>query len=179
MTAVSHARYRAAQFFGALHATISTDDARLVESVLGHTPAALTLFRQMSTSDRRHAIAVAKTLRAAGHTDPLLLQAALLHDVGKSLGQPLIHRVLVVLLHKYCPAALTWLADAPLECARWRRPFVIHTRHPQMGAVWAKEAGCSPLVVHLIAIHQQLPATLPVSSAEKLHTALYAADNEN
>ncbi len=179
MNSTARVRYRAAQFFSALFATISDDDLSLVDDILGHNPAALNLFRRMSTSDRRHAIAVAKTLLAAGHTDRQLLQAALLHDVAKSLGQPIVHRVLVVLLDKCCPALLKRLANAPLDCARWRRPFVVSERHPQIGAAWAKEAGCAPSVVQLIARHQQKPVAHPVSTAAKLHAALYAADNEN
>ncbi len=179
MTAVARARYRATQFFRALFATISADDMTLANDILGHNPAALNLFRRMSAHDRQHAIAVAKTLLADGYTDAALLQAALLHDVAKSLGQPIIHRVLVVLLERCCPLLLKRLARAPLDCARWRRPFVVSDRHPQIGAAWAKDAGCSPLVVQLIARHQQKPAAHPISTAAKFHAALYAADNQN
>ncbi len=179
MTALAHARYRTAQFFRAVFATISDDDIALVADLLGQNPAALKLFQRMSTPDRRHGIAVAKTLLADGHTDAALLQAALLHDVGKAMGQPLIHRVLVVVLRRTSPALLNRLASAPLDCARWRRPFVINARHPDIGAQWAHEAGCSATVAQLIARHQQKPAARPDSAIEKLHAALYAADNKN
>ncbi len=179
ITLVVRARYRATQFFQALFATISDEDYALVNNILGHNSAALKLFRQMNTPDRRHAIAVAKTLLADGHTDLSLLQAALLHDVGKSMGQPIFYRVLVVLLEKCCPTLLKRLSAAPLDCARWRRPFVISDRHPQIGANWAKEAGCSATVIQLIARHQQKPVSHPISTTAKFHAALYAADNKN
>ena len=38
----------------------------------------------MSVSDQRHSLNVMRTLRRQGHTEPDLLAAALLHDVGKS-----------------------------------------------------------------------------------------------
>lgn len=179
MNTVARARYRAKQFFWALFAARTGDNFALATEILGHNPTALQLFRQMNNSDRRHAIAVAKTLLAEGYTDPQLLQAALLHDVAKSLGVSIFHRVLVVLLERCCPLWLNRLAAAPLDCAGWRRPFVVSFRHPQIGAAWAKKAGCSPMVVQLIARHQQKPATHPVSTMEKLHAALYAADNQN
>lgn len=176
---MSHIRYRAAQFFHALHTTISTDDLALVDRILGGNSAARALFNRMSPSDRQHAIAVARTLQQCGYTAPELLQAALLHDVAKSLGQPILHRVLVVLLSRVSYSFLKKLGSAPLDCPAWRKPFVVSLHHPQIGAEWAKEAGCSPLTVQLIAHHQRRPATHPISLEQKLHTALYAADNEN
>ena len=110
------ARYRVYQFFAALKATLpvwaggakgglATGDERLVRSIL---PAAgqQQLFARMSPNDQRHALAVARSLQKAGYDNLALLQAALLHDVGKSLGQPIIHRVLIVLLEAFWPAML-------------------------------------------------------------------------
>jgi hypothetical protein len=51
-------------------------------------------FYGQSVVDQRHALRVAHLLLARGHSDRLLIRAALLHDVGKSdRGVRLIHRV--------------------------------------------------------------------------------------
>ncbi|RME49016.1 MAG: hypothetical protein D6796_05495 [Caldilineae bacterium] len=177
--ALNALRYRAGQFFAALRPALSADDWAQVEAVLGRDTPALALFRRMSAPDRRHAVAVLRTVRQAGEDHPALLQAALLHDVGKSLGLPLLHRVVIVLLNAFWPAALTALADAPLTTARWRRPFVVHARHPEIGARWAAQAGCDPLAVTLIRRHQQPPPATSATLPDRLHRALYRADGLN
>lgn len=113
--------YRASQFFGAIYAclpawaggisrTLQPMDETLVRSILPAAPQQQ-LFRQMAANDQRHALAVVHTLQQAGHYQLPLMQAALLHDVAKSIGQPIIHRVLIVLFEAFWPAALAWLAD--------------------------------------------------------------------
>ncbi|OQY26479.1 MAG: hypothetical protein B6243_14220, partial [Anaerolineaceae bacterium 4572_5.2] len=130
---------------------VSTEDLALAKSLLGENSPAMALFLRMSAADQQHAIAVLQSLRDRGEDHPPLLQAALLHDVGKAMGQPLFHRVAIVLLQTFWPAALVKLADAPLNnCPVWRRPFVVHAQHPQIGADWAKEASCNSMTVALI-----------------------------
>lgn len=119
---VTHpALYRAAQFFAALKATLppwagraarrfSAADRAIIESALS-TPVQQQLFDGMPPNDQRHAVAVAGTLRQAGYRHLALMQAALLHDVAKSLSQPIIHRVIIVLLEAFWPAALQWLSN--------------------------------------------------------------------
>ncbi len=177
--AMAKAHYRARQFFASLRPNISEADRLLVKSVFGQNEQALALFESMNIADRQHALAVLRTLRRKGQTDVALQQAALLHDVGKAMGQPLLHRVIIVLLKAFWPAALTKLAEAPLTCAFWRRPFVVNALHPQLGATWAEEAGCDDLVVSLIRIHQDRPAQAAQVGLEKLHKALYEADSTN
>jgi hypothetical protein len=200
--------YRVSQFLAAVKTCLpvwvrggrdrlTTEDGTLVRSSLTTLPQQQ-LFARMSPNDRRHALAVVYTLRQAGHHNPALVQAALLHDVGKSAGQPLIHRVLIVLLEAFWPAALQrlskptaaasermieddhYVGDVSLErVSWWRRPFVIHARHAFIGAAWAAEAGCEPLVVELIARHQQPAGQEPVDSKERLLAILQWADNLN
>jgi len=177
--ALQTVQYRTRQFFLAVRPRVSEADLAEVAWVLAGNRAAISLFRQMSPADQRHALAVWHTLQTWGHTHRALGQAALLHDVGKSPGQPLFHRVVIVLLEKFRPALLARLADAPLDCALWRRPFVVNAQHPHLGARWAQEAGCSPLVVSLIAMHQQKPATPAPDFTATLQAALYRADNLN
>jgi len=194
--------YRVAQFFVALKAylptwaggrrgPLSAHEQALVTSIL-KTPLQQALFSRMSPNDQRHALAVVHTLRQGGHTHPALLQAALLHDVAKCLGQPIIHRVLIVLFEAFWPAALQRLSSpANLQFAAdhwspalfysirgWRRPFVVHARHPAIGAIWAKEAGCHPLAVALIDQHQN-PPPQETTQQRQLLVALQWADNLN
>jgi hypothetical protein len=183
------ARYRVYQFFTALKAMLpiwagggkgglTTEDERLVRSIL---PAAgqQQLFARMSPNDQRHALAVARSLQQAGSDNPALLQAALLHDVGKSLGQPIIHRVLIVLLEAFWPAMLERLSTSPARARAWRRPFVVHAQHPAIGAEWAQSAGCDPLAVSLIARHQEILSPTSTETEDKLLAALQWADNSN
>lgn len=204
------APYRAYQFFAALRAflpnwagglggQLSPTDRSLVESILV-TPAQRQLFDRMSPNDQRHAVAVARTLWQAGHRHSILLQAALLHDVAKSLGQPLTHRVLIVLLEKFWPAALHRLSvpgkslfgDQPpasstqqqanppqtAHLPAWRRPFVIHAYHPVIGAAWVRQAGCQPQVAELVLSHQDEPEAIS-DDFTRLLMLLKWADNLN
>ncbi|GIK41360.1 MAG: HDIG domain-containing protein [Chloroflexota bacterium] len=197
------ALYRASQFFAAVKAVLlpgglTQADEALVTAILT-APAQQRLFARMSPNDRRHALAVVRTLQQAGYEQPALLQAALLHDVAKSLGQPILHRVAIVLLKAFWPAALEricewrtangeWRARIEDSSIRlfayspipyWRRPFVIHAHHPAIGAAWVEEAGCDPLAVRLIARHQETLTGQPAGEEEKLLAALQWADNLN
>jgi hypothetical protein len=188
------ALYRAQQFFRALKVTLpkwaggEPKELTATEVALSKTwlvtPAQLHLFKRMPVNDQRHALAVVRTLQGVGQHNFALLQAALLHDVGKSLGQPLMHRVLIVLLNAFWPGALVKLAQLVddkrvEEVVAWRRPFVIHAQHPAIGAEWATAAGCDPLTVRLIARHQEVLAQNPASIEENLLAALQWADDLN
>jgi hypothetical protein len=207
------ALYRAIQFFVALKATLPTwaggglslADQALAAAILT-TPAQRQLFKQMFPNDQRHAVAVVRTLQQAGYSQPALVQAALLHDAAKSLGQPIIHRVLIVLLNRFWPSGLVRLSqisDEPMAnlqgafgCGewpelvshspfahspipKWRRPFVVHAHHPVIGAAWATQSGCQPLAVRLIARHQELLENQPANEEEQLLALLQWADNLN
>ncbi len=182
-------RYRVGQFLRALTARVPEEEVRQATHIL--TPEARALFHRQSAQDQRHALAVYHTLRRAGHTHPQLLAAALLHDVGKAAARLTAwQRAIIVLLNRFAPRLLGRLGrGGPWESALslprgWRRPFVVHARHPQVGAHWAREAGCSPLTVALIRRHQEKPADRQTEQAdqteeEQLLTALQAADNLN
>lgn len=197
------ALYRAFQFFAALKASLpawaggglSHSDRALVNAILT-TPAQRLLFARMSPNDQRHALAVGRTLQQAGYQQPALLQAGLLHDVAKSLGQPILYRVAIVLLKAFWPAALVRISElANQRMANERmashpssifyplssslQPFVIHAHHPAIGAAWAEEAGCEPLAVKLIARHQEPLTGQPADEEENLLAALQWADNLN
>lgn len=168
--------YRLGQFWRMLTADPLPAGAwREIESIL--TPAQATLFRQFATKDRQHSYRVMRTLREAGHTDPDLLAAALLHDVGKA--RHYIHlreRVLIVLAEVFLPGRVeAWGQGQP---EGWQRPFVIRAQHPAWGAEMAAEAGSSPTTVALIRHHQDKPPATG-TPAGALLPLLQWADDQN
>jgi hypothetical protein len=140
------------------------------------TPGAQALFRCQAVQDRRHALAVYTALQQGGHTDPHVLAAALLHDAGKSAARlSPAHRAIVVLLRRFAPRLLARLGQG--RPSWWNRPFVAHAQHPETGARWAQEAGCSALTVALIRRQEE---SVDGSTAEdRFLVALQAADSTN
>ncbi|HEY73331.1 MAG TPA: hypothetical protein G4N99_08680 [Thermoflexia bacterium] len=172
---VETARYRVGQFFRALTARVSDEELEQVTHIL--TPTALILFRSMTTQDQRHALDVYHALCRAGHTDSRLFTAALLHDVGKAAARlPAWRRAIIVLLERFAPRLLARLGRG--EPRGWRRSFIVHARHPEIGARWAKEAGCPPLAIALIRRHQDQLRNCRTEE-DQLLTVLQAADNLN
>jgi hypothetical protein len=168
--------YRVRQFARALLARVSLDDLREADQIL--PPDAQKLFRRMSVSDQHHSLNVMRTLRRQGHTEPDVLAAALLHDVGKSaVWIPPWHRAIVVLTQRFAPTVLAWLTRG--EPRGWRRPFVVHRQHTEIGAEWAAQAGCSTLTVLLIRQHQEPLHRIPQNEQERLLVALQHADGIN
>jgi hypothetical protein len=141
------------------------------------TPAGRVLFQAMPPYDRRHALAVLASLQLAGHSEPDLLAAALLHDAGKTVHPKgrlrLWHRVVSVLVRALRPALLAQLAQDRPES--WRRPFYVQAHHAELGAELAHQVGCSPRTVALIRHHEDAPG----SSDDPLLVALRAADSKN
>jgi hypothetical protein len=158
------------QFFHALSALLFPVDESPAREVLSEGQ--MSLFRRMPRHDRAHALRVLETLREDGYREPELLQAALLHDVGKATGVPLLYRVMVVLLKAFGEGLLKELA-ARGEHSRVLRPFFIHCEHPRIGAEMARGAGSTEAVARLILCHHD-------GAAEKrLLAALRRADELN
>jgi len=192
-------QYRSNQFFAAVWAIfkgqtnhlITTDDIRFVQTILT-TPAQYQLFTQMSSNDQRHALAVARTLYQAGFQNMALLQAGLLHDMAKSLGQPILYRVIIVILEMFWPSLLVKLSTPQntLHLAKddlsatlhtipaWQRPFIIHAYHPKIGAIWANQANCDPIAINLINRHQD-KLEIMLTTEDHLLYILQWADNLN
>ncbi len=161
--------YRSRQFFAAvgLGARLNREDLAEARRVLG--PSLYKLFSSMPTPYKRHGLSVYRKVLAAGGSDKVLLQAALLHDSGKydpASGRyvTVLHRVAVVLLEA------TPFGRPSLErLSRERQakgfagyllyPFYLSKHHPRLGAEVAREHGASPELVRLIAEHQHYAAT--------------------
>ncbi len=170
------ARYRVRQFALALGASINLEETDVLKEYL-EAPQ-LELFYSMSSMDQHHCLAVFRTLREAGETNAALLQAALLHDVGKIRGPVRIwHRVIAVLVKAVVPQLWERLDGEP---GTWRYPFNVHRQHAVLGAEMARQAGCSPEVVWLITHHEDQPRDIQAGEKEsRLLAALQAADGVN
>ena len=164
-------RYRVKQFLRALTARISEEEVERAIRIL--TPEARALFRRQAVQDQRHGL---DTLRQAGHTNPQLLAAALLHDVGKAATHCKFStglRTVFVLLERFAPRLLARLIQR-------HRFFVAYAQHPETGACWAREAGCSPLTVALIRRHEERQTNCQIETEkDRLLVALQAADSVN
>lgn len=174
---LKRAWYRAEQFWRALRAEALPATA-FAEIAALLTPAELALFQQFDAGEQTHSYAVLQTLRRAGHTQPDLLTAALLHDVGKTKSPLTVwDRVVIVIGHKLWPQrAKAWGQGA---AQGWQRPFVVKAQHPAWGAEMATAVGSRPRTIYLIRHHQDpLPAS-PQTEEEQLLAQLQWADDQN
>jgi hypothetical protein len=129
-----------------VRARVDPVEVALVQRIL--PPGGVALFGSMPIADRRHGLDVAEELLRAGHDDPDLLGAALLHDAAKGHRMRLWHRVAGVLLEALAPSVLRRLANP--EPASWRHPFHLYLHHAPMSAELALAAGCSPRLAAFI-----------------------------
>lgn len=153
---------------------------RLKEVAEHLTPAEMGLYGRYDAGDQWHSYRVLKMLCEAGHNDPALLKAALLHDVGKTrvpFGP--IQRSIVSLVEKVLPeTAASWGQMRLGEASWWQRPFVVSEQHPQWSAEMAEDVGCSETAVALMRRHQD-KITFIHDKEDQLLFYLQWADNQN
>jgi putative nucleotidyltransferase with HDIG domain len=107
------------------------------------------LFASLAVVDQRHSMAVARALASHGETDPDLLRAALMHDIGKSLGRIAVwERVAHVLLLCVTPRLVGRIGSKRAGGAGHGLYLLAH--HAELGAQIAAQAGFSPEVVALV-----------------------------
>ena len=165
--------YRPGQVLSVLAARRTPPDLSPARQVL---PAELmSLFESMPPEDQRHGLRVMSDLQARGESGLALLQAGLLHDLGKAgAGVGLPHRIMRVLLRKPLPRVWAMMTSRPTG---WQRPFWVVANHPERGAVWVHSAGGSDALVDLIRYHEsKIPAAWAGTALEKQHAALAWAD---
>ena len=164
---MKRARYRAGQFRDFLWPRgPGPRDRADIRRVL--PPPLEALFLRQTAGEQAHALRVMRSAAASGiQTGRLgLLQAALLHDVGKIRAPlSLLERVAVVLAGRFWPSLK--------ERSNWR-PFVTARRHAEWGAEMVAGAGAPPLTVDLVRRHQE-----PAAPEDKLLAVLQMADDDN
>jgi putative nucleotidyltransferase with HDIG domain len=110
-------------------------------------PCEYALYARMDARDRLHACKVAKALQAEGEVSEVLLRAALLHDVGKSVHP---YRAWErIAFHLFVPRGLP--ASPALQ--GFRRAQQVHVHHAAYGAALIREAGGDARVAELVARH--------------------------
>jgi hypothetical protein len=155
--------YRVRQFFTAVTGAVGVEEMAEARRVLGQ--GLYEVFAAMPRQYRRHALGVYGRVREAGCDDPVVWQAALLHDSGKydvASGRyvTVLHRVAVVLLGavpggKRVLRAASRRADARgLSGLVWY-PFYLSRHHARLGAAKAARLGAAAEVVRLIERHQE------------------------
>ncbi len=141
------------------------------------SPELFDLFCRMRRSEQIHSLRMMKALRDAGHDQPDLLTAALLHDVGKSrLRLTLVDRVLIVFVKYGAPEVFTrWSAGEPVG---WRRRYVVGARHAEWSAEDMLAAGASERAANLARRHMDEIGAVG-SEEDRLLLLLMQADEEH
>jgi hypothetical protein len=181
---VAQLRYRARQFFGARAARIDPAERTAILQAAQVPPPLAALFERMPVPYQWHALNVARHLQAAGHHDPILLQAGLLHDMGKWDPQtdrrvPVLVRSAMVLLEHTPggPRLLERLGGGTPAPDSPRYAWYLQLQHPRRSAELAAAGGARREVVELIRYHDRHAPGLSAAQRARLAT-LQAADDE-
>jgi hypothetical protein len=173
--------YRSEQFRQYLGLRSEPPDLSVARGIL--TPAQMALFLRMQVGEQAHSLDLLRRLQEAGETDPDLLTAALLHDVGKSRCPLRVwQRVWIVLATQLLPSRLQAWADVPSPLDGqpwWVRLSAVAVHHPAWGAELSQAVGCSPRAVSLIRRHQDRASLDPQDEEDQLLARLQAFDDRS
>lgn len=172
---LANIRYRVEQFLLAWKAEPDPDQLEKARQILG--PSLWPVFAQMQPGEQAHSLSVMNKIIDQGCGAPELLQAALLHDAGKSRSPLSVwDRTWIVLARRLFPDRVRrWGQGEPTG---WRRIFVVAEQHPAWGAEMAANAGADQKVIALIRQHQQTPSFTDPHMTDWLRI-LQEADDES
>lgn len=140
-------RYRVGQFARALWGPRRPPDLDEFAGLLSAPQERL--FHTMAVVDQRHCLAVARALVARGVEAPAVMQAALLHDLGKSTAQIQVwERVAHVLLRRLAPQLVSRVGSS--RPGDFGHGLYVLAHHAQVGAALAEGAGASQAAVALL-----------------------------
>lgn len=168
--------HRARRFFWSLRpARVSSRDEAWVNTIL--SPAELVAFNRMVVRDRAHSIGVARAVEAnldrIGRSEDhrWILQAALLHDVGKSDARLGTYGRVVATLAGW--VAGDEMAGVWAQKKGMTRRIGIYLLHPEIGRDILQLAGSDPRVSAWAAEHYWEPErwTVPAAAGELLAAA--------
>ena len=165
--------YRIRQFQRAHTENPSPADIGRAKAVL--TPELFRLFTRMQPFEQAHALRVYDRLVKEGYSQPDLLAAALLHDVGK-VRSPLKpgERAAAVLAKKLSPSISQIIGQGRPK--GWNKGIVVAEKHAAWGAEMAAAAGATPLTTELIARHQDADLLDLKEDVQKYLAALQRVD---
>jgi putative nucleotidyltransferase with HDIG domain len=156
---------RIKQVYAALTAAITPEDRKFISAYLNADEQ--NLFWGMNVPDQRHVLNVAYTaLHLAEGRQPivnitLLIQCALLHDVGKIKGDvSTFDKIITVIGHKFlCKKTKKWARQGRgSKLSNIRHAFHIYFNHGERSAAMLKAIGKSSQVVEIVAKHHKTPA---------------------
>jgi hypothetical protein len=132
-------------------------------------------FEHMPAFDQQHLCRVANFLVARGVSDPDVIVAGLLHDVGKCDGERCVRlpdRVGKVVLKRCCPGILQRIAAGYPD--GHFKGLALTMRHPEIGAQVARSLGCSERTCWLI-LHHEAESDLDDADLACLQAADFAS----
>lgn len=170
-----HMFYRIQQFYHGLFPRITSKDLLVVQAYLPEK--AISLFNAQLPADQRHGLDVALDLLRNNSSylslsqKNQLIQAALLHDCGKTLYPLKLWQRVYVVLAAHLPRSIWDYFKSLSHFQSLSRPLELAKEHPEWGAKLSAQAGLEEEVIQLIRFHHK-----PNSEVGKL---LYLADNRH
>jgi putative nucleotidyltransferase with HDIG domain len=145
--------HRVGQFWRHASARVTPEERANAERILG--PLA-PFFVALPVNDQRHGLDVLDTVTdLEAQPSPLLQQAALLHDLGKSEAHfSVIERSLTVVLRAVSPKTLNALQRSRPGFAR---RYGIYADHARIGAERLRAAGAAELAAIVAEHHAKTP----------------------
>ena len=143
--------YRVRQFWRHSSARVTQADGIRAVELLG--PRLAPLFASMPVNEQRHGLDVLEEAQRLGPVDSLLVQAALLHDVGKAEAKfSILDRSLAVFLKALSASLLRLFLNVR---PGYRRRYQIYVDHAARGAARVAALGADELAA-VIAEHHSL-----------------------